>query len=290
MRDPQGMDDALPQRPTPTPMPAAAEAPARGDDCTVGAAARLLGVSVRALHHWDAIGLLTPSGRSWSGYRLYSDADLDRAQQILVYRETGMGLAAIGELLDGAPATAAEHLVEQRRLLSERISRLTRMVRVIDTMMEAETMGNHMSGAERARAWHGQWSEEYAAQAEERWGGTDDWAESERRKAAMTLDDWQRAADEAKRLEADLADAMRRGVAPGSQEANALAERHREELNRWFDVTVPKQVLIARGYVDDQRFTDHYDAEEKGLAAWIKEIIDASALAQGVDPGSVTWE
>ncbi len=287
MRDPQGMNDA-PRFSAPAPAPA----PGHGSeaDRTVGDAARLLGVSVRALHHWDAIGLLTPSGRSWSGYRLYSDADLDRAQQVLVYRETGMGLAAIGELLDGAPATAAEHLMEQRRLLSERISRLTRMVRVIDTMMEAETMGNHMSGAERAQAWHGQWSEEYTAEAEERWGGTEDWVESERRKAAMTPDDWARAADEAKRLEADLADAMRRGVAPGSQEANALAERHREELNRWIEMTVPRQVLIARGYVSDQRFTAYYDAKGKGLAAWLKDIIDASALAQGVDPGSAAWE
>lgn len=284
-------DTPRPSTPAPAPT-AAAEATSHGQgaDRTVGAAARLLGVSVRALHHWDAIGLLTPSGRSWSGYRLYSDADLDRAQQILVYRETGMGLSAIGDLLDGVEATPAEHLVEQRRLLTERISRLTRMVRVIDTMMEAETMGNHMSGAERAEAWGGQWTEEYAAEAEERWGDTDDWAESQRRKAAMTPRDWQRAAAETEQLETDLADALRRGVVPGSEEANALAERHRADLSRWFEVTVPKQVLIARGYVADQRFTDYYDAKEKGLAAWLKEIIDASALAQGVDPQSVTWE
>ena len=289
MRDPQGMNDA-PHPSAPAPAPAPAEAPARESDRTVGAAARLLGVSVRALHHWDAIGLLTPSGRSWSGYRLYSDADIDRAQQILVYRETGMSLSAIGELLDAAPTTAIEHLVQQRRLLTERVSRLTRMVRVIDTMMEAETMGNHMSGTERAEAWGGQWTEAYAAEAEERWGDTDDWVESQRRKAAMTPEDWKRAISETKQLEDGLAEAMRRGVAPGSQEANALAERHRADLNRWFEVSVPKQVLIARGYVADQRFTDYYDSREKGLAAWLKEVIDASALAQGVDPGSVTWE
>ena len=106
----------------------------------------------------------------------------------------------------------------------------------------------------------------------------------------MTPRDWQRAAAETEQLETDLADALRRGVVPGSEEANALAERHRADLSRWFEVTVPKQVLIARGYVADQRFTDYYDAKEKGLAAWLKEIIDASALAQGVDPQSVTWE
>ena len=54
---------------------------------TVSQVARLSGVSVRALHHYDEIGLLQPSGRSASGYRLYDDADLERLQQILFFRE-----------------------------------------------------------------------------------------------------------------------------------------------------------------------------------------------------------
>ena len=61
-------------------------------DLTVGEAARLVGVSVRTLHHWDALGLAVPSGRTWSGYRLYSPDDVARLQQVLVYRETGMPL------------------------------------------------------------------------------------------------------------------------------------------------------------------------------------------------------
>lgn len=263
---------------------------APGADRTVGAAAALLGVSVRTLHHWDTIGLLTPSGRTWSGYRLYSDADLDRAQQVLVYREIGMTLAAIKDLLDGVSATPAEHLVEQRRLLSERISRLTRMVRVIDMMMATEAMGTQMTGAERAKAWGGQWDARYAVEAQERWGDTPDWEESVRRKAAMTPEDWQEAARQTQALEADLAAAMGRGVVPGSQEANALAERHRQDLSRWFEVTVAKQVLIARGYVADQRFVTHYNRRAEGLVEWLKEVIDASARSQGIDPHNVCWE
>ena len=84
--------------------------PGAREDLTVGEAARLIGVSVRTLHHWDALGLATPSGRTWSGYRLYSPDDVARLQQVLVYRETGMPLARIGELLDEAGTSALEHL------------------------------------------------------------------------------------------------------------------------------------------------------------------------------------
>src|SRR5699024_12763572 len=70
------------------------------EDLTVGRDADLVGVSVRTLHRWDAIGLVRPSGRSWSGYRLYDTDDVARIHRVLVYRELGLALAQIGEILD----------------------------------------------------------------------------------------------------------------------------------------------------------------------------------------------
>ena len=77
---------------------------------TVGEVSTLLGVSVRALHHWDESGLVHPSQRSAAGYRLYSEADIMRIQQVLVYRQTGMSLADIKAVLDepGADAPPAQ--------------------------------------------------------------------------------------------------------------------------------------------------------------------------------------
>lgn len=259
------------------------------DGMTVGALASLVGISVRTLHHWDAIGLVTPSGRSWSGYRLYSQADLTRVQQVLVYRETGMPLARIKEAVDDPQADSWAHLARQRELLEERIARLTRMVRAVDTMMEKEKMGEPLSAQERAEIWGTYWDPSYAEEAEQRWGDTEDWAESARRQARMSKTDWMEAHDQVEALEADLAQAFNRGVAPGSQEANVLAERHRADLNRWFEVTVAKQVIIARGYLHDERFARHYDRRAEGLAAWLKAIIDANATAQGVDPAGAQW-
>ena len=81
----------------------------------VGAVARLAGVTVRTLHHYDDIGLLAPSGRSVAGYRRYDDVDLERLQRILFYRELGFGLDEIRDVMtDGGADVAAEHQRHQQ--------------------------------------------------------------------------------------------------------------------------------------------------------------------------------
>ena len=80
------------------------------------------------------------------------------------------------------------------------------------------------------------------------------------------------------------------GVVAGTEEAKGLAGRHRTLLSGFFPVTHAKHVLIARGYVEDPRFSAHYDQRAAGLAAWLKSIIDANAAAHGVDPDAATWE
>ncbi|QWW20761.1 MerR family transcriptional regulator [Schaalia sp. 19OD2882] len=274
-------------------MPVTTHTPSdiQGDGLTVGQVAALVGVSVRTLHHWDQIGLASPSSRTWSGYRVYEDADVARVQQVLVYRETGMALADIAEVLDSPGADARTHLELQRQALLDRIAHLQRMVRAVDTMMERHDMGNELTNAERAELLGAEWSnwEKYHDEAEQRWGDTAAWAQSRERQARMSREDWTRVKDEAERLETDLASAMMAGVQPGSAEANALAERHRASIDQWFDTSLERQVCIARGYVADTRFAAHYDKRAAGLAAWLVDIINANARAQGVDPDSAQW-
>src|ERR671915_517822 len=108
---------------------------------TVGAVARMSGVTVRTLHHYDEIGLLRPSGRSDNGYRRYADADLERLQRILFYRELGFGLDDIRNLITDGDADAIGHLRRQHAMLRDRIGRLERMVASVEKAMEAHTMG-----------------------------------------------------------------------------------------------------------------------------------------------------
>jgi DNA-binding transcriptional MerR regulator len=159
------------------------------DDSTVGgypvgAVARLAGVSVRTLHHYDQIGLLTPAGRSAAGYRLYSLADLDRLHRILYYRELGFPLDEIVQIMAGpvkGDGGAARHLRRQHRLLREQISRRQDLLAAIEKEMEALQMGISLTPAEQFEIFGtdtvgGEWAEE----AERRWGDTDEWKQSQR--------------------------------------------------------------------------------------------------------------
>ncbi len=256
---------------------------------TVGQVANLIGVSIRTLHHWDQIDLVKPSARSWAGYRLYTTDDIARLHQVLVYRETGMPLAQVAQVLDDRSADTFAHLKRQRQLLVDRISHLTRMLRAVDTMMEKDTMGNKLTPQQRAEIMGDQWDLSWDIEAEERWGNTEDWKVSAERMANQTPEEFKADKERIEAIERKLAAAMAEGVKPGSEQANALAEEHRVAMN-WFDVTHAKQVIMARSYVNDPRLRKHYDDVAPGLAQWLKEIVDANAVAHGLNLENVSWE
>src|SRR5579884_715716 len=105
---------------------------------TVGELARLTGVTVRALHHYDEIGLVKPSARSGAGYRLYDDGDVLRLQQVLVFRELGMPLDAIAQAIDEA-GDRSELLRRHRDELVTRRARLDAMIAALEAALERDT-------------------------------------------------------------------------------------------------------------------------------------------------------
>lgn len=248
---------------------------------TVGVVAKLVGVSVRTLHHYDEIGLVTPSDRTPSGYRSYSDADVERLHRVLTYRALGFPLEEIAALLDDPDVDAVAHLRRQHELLSERIDRLHEMAAAVEKMMEAKSMGIQLTPEEQNEIFGADWpGEEYAAEAKERWADTDAWKQSQQRTAKFDKKDWQRIKAEGDALEAKLAEAMAEGVEPGSDRANALAEEHRAGIAKFYDCDHPMQVNLAEMYVADDRFRQHYDDIAPGLAQFVRDIIVANAEQQ----------
>ncbi|MFD7490994.1 MerR family transcriptional regulator [Streptomyces sp. NPDC059832] len=268
---------------------AGAGAPGAGG-LAVGRAAALVGVSVKTLHHWDAIGLARPGGRTWAGHRVYSGDDIARIHRVLVYKELGFPLAEIGRILDAPDVDAHDHLRRQRSQLVERIARLQRMVGAVDRMMEASKPGMRLTPEEQVEIFGADWRPAWVEEAEDRWGDSEQWAQYAERAAAMTPEDWKETASATEALDADLAAARRAGVAPGSAAANALAERHRAMISAHFDCTPAMHVCIGRMYVDEPGYAEHYDALAPGLTVWLREVILANAGARGVDPESARWE
>ena len=245
------------------------------DAKTVGAVAALTGVSVRTLHHYDHIGLVVPSVRTPAGYRGYTDADIERLHLVLVYRSIGLPLDQIRTLLDDEQMpTWSAHLQRQHALLTEQADRLQDTIKAVEELMNAHRKGIQLSAEEQVEIFGTTaLSEEYAAEAEERWGDTDAWKQSQQRTAGFTRDDWVRVKAEGDALLDALATAKRDGVDPGSAQANELADRHRASIERFYDCGDEMHRNLVQMYLADERFTRFYDDVEPGLAQFLHDIV-----------------
>ena len=247
------------------------------DANTVGAVATLTGVSVRTLHHYDHIGLVVPSVRTPAGYRGYTDADIERLHLVLVYRSVGLQLEEIRTLLDDDGADVLEHLQRQHGLLLEQADRLQHTIKAVEELMNAHRSGIQLTAEEQVEIFGTTaFSEEYAAEAEERWGDTDAWKQSQQRVSTFTKQDWIDVKAEGDALLEALAQAKRDGVEPGSAEANELAARHRASIERFYDCGDEMHRNLVEMYLADERFTRYYDDVEPGLAQFVHDIVVAS--------------
>ncbi|AYN40114.1 MerR family transcriptional regulator [Streptomyces dangxiongensis] len=241
---------------------------------SVGQVAGFAGVTVRTLHHYDEIGLLVPGDRTYAGHRRYDDTDLDRLQQILFYRELGFPLDEVAALLDDPDPDPRAHLRRQHELLTARIEKLQKMAAAVEHAMEARSMGINLTPEEKFEVFGNNDPEQYAEEVEARWGDTEAYAESQRRAASYTKEDW-------KRLQAESDEWSRRYVAlladaepPAGERAMDLAEEHRRHISTWFyECGYEMHECLGDMYVRDERFRAFYDAMRPGLAEHLRDAI-----------------
>ena len=238
----------------------------------VGEVAALAGVTVRTLHQYDRIGLLSPSGRTAAGYRRYSAADLDRLHRVLLYRELGFPLEEVAALLDDPSADPAAHLRRQHRLLRDRLERTRAMVAAVEKEMEARSMGIALTPEERFEVFGEHDPERYEAEVQERWGDTDAYAQSTRRTAAYSKDDWLRIKAEGADVERRFAEALAAGAPPDSERAMDLAEEHRQQITgAYYDCSLEIHRGLGEMYVADPRFAANYGGESG--AAFVRDAL-----------------
>ena len=238
--------------------------------------ARLTGVTVRTLHYYDEIGLLRPSARSPAGYRLYDGDDLIRLQQILIGRSLGLPLAEIQRFLDRPGFDRLAALRAQRQALVEQAQATDRMIRAVDRAI-ARLDGSAQGDFEMKELFDGFDPAEHRPEAERRWGGSDAYVESTRRTADYTAEDWKTLKAEQDRIYADAAAALASGAAPNSDEAIAIAERHRLSIDRWFYPCSPfRHRGLAEMYEADARFRENIDRHGEGLTTFLAAAIRAN--------------
>ncbi len=243
---------------------------------TVGELSRLTGVTVRALHHYDEIGLVRPSQRSAAGYRIYNDGDVLRLQQVLVFRELGVPLEEIGTAIDEASDRAAL-LRKHRRELAEKRTRIDAMLAAVDAALGALEKGQTMQPVDVKKMFDGFNPEDYEKEARQRWGHTDAYKESARRTKQYGKPEWEAIRRESEAIYARLAELMQQGAGAADPAVQAAVEDHRMHLERWF-YPCSKQMHHGLGemYVADARFTANLDKVAPGFARFLRDAIAAS--------------
>ena len=251
---------------------------------SVGDVARLAGVTVRALHHYDEVGLLQPSGRSAAGYRQYSGRDLERLQQVLCYRELGFSLDDIAVILDESAPDDIDHLQRQHELLLGRIGRLESIVATVTKMMEARQMGISLNPEEMLEVFGDEDPTQYAEEVEERWGDTDAYRQSQQRTSSYTKADWLQIKAEQTEIGERFVAALQAGLPADSPEAMDTAEAARRQIDeRFYACSHDMHRNLGDMYIADPRFTAYYEDQAEGLAQYVRDAIHANAdrAAQG---------
>ena len=216
---------------------------------TVHEASQISGVSVRTLHHYDAIGLLRPTAVTEAGYRLYDDTALARLQSILLFRELAFPLKEIKRIMDDPQFDQATALEQQIRLLELQQERLSRLIDLARETMKTGVTHMDFTAFDNSKL------EQYAAEVKERWGNTAAYQESAQRPAAEQK-------DAAAGLMAQFARMGRlRTGDPAGQEAQAAVRELQEFITKHFYTCTP-EILAGLGqmYTADDRFRVSIDA------------------------------
>lgn len=234
---------------------------------TVNEVSRLTGVSVRTLHHYDAIGLLKPTKVTGAGYRLYDDTALSRLQSILLFRELQFPLKEIKAMLDSPSFEPSEALTQQIELLElqhKHIGELISFAREIQKK-GVKIMQFHVFDKSEI--------EQYKAEAKAKWGDTKEYQEYAQRHESGH--DFGEAAQQMMNLFAELG-ALRQ-LSPTDK---AVQEKIRALQNfitsNYYTCTTEILSGLGQMYVNDERFKHNIDqAGGEGTAEFVKQAIDA---------------
>lgn len=239
---------------------------------SVQALAKIAGVSVRTLHHYDEIGLLVPQ-REKNGYRSYGEPELLRLQQILFFRELDVPLEDIAKNLARKDFDMAASLKDHRVQIENRKKRLTKLLGTIDNTLAKLNGTKEMDDDALFDAFWEKHEKEYAPEAEQRWGHTDAYKQSKERTKHLTKDDFKRMAKDADAFMKKLTALIESG--PDSDETQALIAQHYESLRTFYDPSPELYRGLAEMYVSDDRFRAYYDKYDPRMADFMKEAMIA---------------
>lgn len=246
---------------------------------TVHELADLSGVTVRTLHYYDEKGLLSPMRDDVNRYRRYDTNDVDRLQQILLYREFGMDLARIKQLLDDKKFDKKQALLSHKKKLLQQKNQIDALIRSIDKTLESLERSEPMNDKEKFEGFKQKLVDDnektYGKEIRESYG--DDTVNASNAKLkGMSQQQWDANQKLSEEINSKLAQAVGQG-GPSSRLAQEVCDLHRQWLCFfWADGIYSKEAHRSMGemYVADARFKKYYDDITPGAAEFLKQALD----------------
>jgi DNA-binding transcriptional MerR regulator len=245
-------------------------------ECTVKKLAQLSGVSSRALRFYDEIGLLPPARISSSGYRLYGEREVNLLQQILLYRELGLSLEEIKQIVTQPDFDVLSALEDHRGQLLERRTRLDTLIENVEKTIRNAKGEASMTDSEKFEGFKQKLIEEneqkYGTEIRAKYG-EEAVEQSNRKLKGMTEEDFDRAGALEKQMIELLLEALKTGD-PASETAQRAADLHRQWISfYWAEYSKEAHEGVARMYAADPRFTAYYDKCQPGLAKFLRDAV-----------------
>lgn len=238
--------------------------------------ADIAGISVRALHHYDQIGLLKPESVSPAGYRIYDEKDLEKLQQILFFKELGFSLQQTKDIIENPEFDRKKALITHKELLIEKKKRLENIIASVEHTIESIEGGISMDKEEMFKSFDMTSIEEhrkrYAEETEKKYGNTDAYKESLQKTSKYKKEDWARITAEQEEIYMDIIENMAKG--PGAPEVQSAVEELRNYITKnYYSCTIEIFRGLADLYICDERFTKNIDKHKEGLAKFLSEAM-----------------
>jgi DNA-binding transcriptional MerR regulator len=237
--------------------------------------ADMAGISVRTLHYYDRIGLLVPEAVTASGYRLYSEQNLERLQQILFFKEMGFSLQEIKNILDHPKFDRKQALQVHKELLIKKKERLEEMIKTVEKTIKSIEGGIKMEKKEMFKGFDMSEIEEhqkkYAQEAREKYG-KEMVEQVEQRTSTYSKEDWATIMSKWDEIYKKIIARMEYGP-EDAQVQEAVGELRQLFTDYFYDCTLEIFRGLGDLYVNDERFTKNIDKYQKGLASFLREAM-----------------
>ncbi|WP_419960183.1 MerR family transcriptional regulator [Psychrobacillus sp. BM2] len=243
---------------------------------TVQKLAQLAGISTRTLRYYDEIGLLKPARTNSSGYRIYGSTEVDQLQQILFYRELGVNLDSIKEIMTSPTFDGSQALRDHREKLLEKRAQLDALINNVDKSIKQTERKISMTDKEKFEGFKQKLVDDnekkYGKEIREKYG--DDAVNNSNAKVkGMTNEQYEEIQKLEEQLFINLKTAMDTGD-PAGELAQKAADLHKQWLCFYWDqYSKEAHAGLAEMYVADERFTAYYDKVQLGATEFLRDAI-----------------